>query len=107
MILTMAFANITDWNQLLANKVVFITGAGGHIAKQLAKACYAQGARLILADLDSTLMREVINELTKKEEFNDDRILVVTLDVTDETTISAAVQTAINKWKTIDVLLNV
>lgn len=99
----MAFANIADWNQLLANKVVFITGAGGRVAKHLAKACYAQGARLILGDLNSMLMNEVIKELN----VNDDRVLVVTLDVTDETSIELAVQTAIEKWKTIDVLLNV
>ncbi len=98
---------IGDWSQLLVNKVVFITGAGGNIAKYIAKTCYAQGARLVLGDLDLALMDKVTNELNINEDIKDDRILVVKLDVTDETTIQQAIQAAVDKWKTVDVLLNV
>ena len=103
----MVSSTSSDWNRLLANKVVFITGAAGHIAKYLAKACYAQGARLVLGDLDPTLINELTDELGMKEGSNDDRILAVKLDVTNETIIQEAVQAAIKKWTTIDVLLNV
>lgn len=103
----MASSTSNDWNRLLANKVVFITGAAGRIAKYLARACYAQGARLVLGDLDPMLINQLTDELGIKEGVNDDRILIVTLDVTNETIIQEAVQAAINKWTTIDVLLNV
>jgi NADP-dependent 3-hydroxy acid dehydrogenase YdfG len=52
-------------------------------------------------------MNEVINELMSKVDTKKDRILVVRLDITDETRIQQAIQTTIDKWKTVDVLLNV
>jgi NADP-dependent 3-hydroxy acid dehydrogenase YdfG len=60
-----------------------------------------------LGDLDPALMNEVINELMSKVDTKEDRILVVRLDITDETRIQQAIQTAIDKWKIVDVLLNV
>src|SRR5689334_13799081 len=102
----MASSDIDDWNQLLINKVVFLTGAGGHIARSIAKTCYAQGARLVLGDLDPTLMDQLTNELITKDDKKEDRILVVKLDVTDETSIQQAVKITLDKWKTIHVLLN-
>lgn len=103
----MAFSTNSDWNRLLADKVVFITGAGGHIARYLAKACFSQGARLVLGDLDPKLINELTDELGINDEVNNDRILVVRLDITNETIIQEAVQAAILKWTTIDILLNV
>ena len=44
--------NSGDWRQLLVDKVVFITGGAGYIAKHIAKTCYAHGACLVLGDLD-------------------------------------------------------
>ncbi len=99
----MMSSNIDNWSQLLVNKVVFLTGAGGHIAKYIAKTCYAQGALLVLGDLDPKLMKEITNEL----QTNEDRILVVKLDITDKTSIQQAIKATLDKWKTIHVLLNV
>jgi FlaA1/EpsC-like NDP-sugar epimerase len=62
----MSSTNTDDWSQLLTNKVVFITGAAGHIAKCIAKTCYAQGARLVLGDLDLTLTNKVKDEIIGK-----------------------------------------
>lgn len=100
-------ANTRDWNRLLVNKVVFLTGAAGHIAKSIAKACYHQGARLVLGDLDPTATSQANEEIVHdKDNTSQDRLLVVKLDVADETSIEQAVQAAVDKWKTIDVLLN-
>jgi len=95
-----------DWNQLLVDKIVFLTGGAGHIAKSIAKICHKQGARLVLADLDLTLTTKVKDEIISNEDQFNDRILVVKLDVTDETSIQQAIQTTIDKWKTIHILLN-
>ncbi|CAF4239757.1 unnamed protein product, partial [Adineta steineri] len=98
--------NPGDWSQLLVNKVVFITGAAGHIAKSIAKTCYIHGARLVLGDLDPTKVNKVKEEIITNENNTDDRIFVVKLDVTNETSIQQAVQTTLDKWNTIHVLLN-
>jgi NADP-dependent 3-hydroxy acid dehydrogenase YdfG len=99
-------SNIGSWNESLADKVVFLTGAAGSIARYIARACYAQGARLVLGDLDTDKINKVKDEIIEKENKKEDRILVVKLDVTDETSIQQAVQATIDKWKTIHVLLN-
>ncbi|CAF1172124.1 unnamed protein product [Rotaria sp. Silwood1] len=95
-----------DWCQLLINKVVFITGGAGHIAKTIAKTCYTHGACLVLGDLDPEKTNKVKDEIVNNENKTDDRIFVVKLDVTDETSIQQAVQATLNKWNTIHVLLN-
>jgi NADP-dependent 3-hydroxy acid dehydrogenase YdfG len=48
-------------------------------------------------------MNGVTSEILKKE----DRILVVKLDITDETSIRQAIKVTLDKWETIHVLLNV
>ncbi|CAF1276779.1 unnamed protein product [Adineta steineri] len=98
--------NPGDWSQLLVNKVVFITGAAGHIAKSIAKTCYMHGARLVLGDLDPIKINKVKEEIITNENNTDDRIFVVKLDVTNETSIQQAVQATLDKWNTIHVLLN-
>ncbi|CAF4140932.1 unnamed protein product, partial [Adineta steineri] len=98
--------NSSDWSQLLVNKVVFITGAAGHIAKSIAKTCYMHGARLVLGDLDPIKVHKVKEEIITNENNTDDRIFVVKLDVTNETSIQQAVQATLDKWNTIHVLLN-
>jgi len=60
-----------------------------------------------LGDLDPALMNELINESMSKVDTKEDRILVVRIDITDETSIQQAIQTTIDKWKIVDVLLNV
>jgi NADP-dependent 3-hydroxy acid dehydrogenase YdfG len=52
-------------------------------------------------------MNEVTNKILTKEDKKEDRILVVKLDITDETSIRQAIKATLDKWKTIHVLLNV
>jgi NADP-dependent 3-hydroxy acid dehydrogenase YdfG len=86
--------------------VVFLTGAAGSIARHIAQACYTHGARLVLGDLNTNEINKANDEILKKENKKEDRILVVRLDVTNETSIQQAVQATLDKWKTIHVLLN-
>jgi len=95
-----------DWRHLLTDKVVFLTGAAGHIAEQIAKTCYAHGARLVLGDLNFTKTNKVKDELIGSDDNEEERILVVKLDVTNEASIQEAVQLTLDKWNKIDVLLN-
>jgi len=98
--------DIEDWNKLLEYKVIFLTGAAGSVARYIARACYAHGARVVLGDLNTDAINNVKEEIRNKDNKKEDRILVVKLDVSDEKSIQKAVQTTLDKWKTIDVLLN-
>ncbi|CAF1172108.1 unnamed protein product [Rotaria sp. Silwood1] len=102
----MMCSNMGNWNKLLADKVVFLTGAAGSVARYIARACYAHGARLVLGDLNIDDINKVKDEILENENNKNDRILVVKLDVTNETNIQQAIQTTLDKWKTIHVLLN-
>jgi 3-hydroxybutyrate dehydrogenase len=94
-----------DWRLLLSDKVVFITGGAGWIARHIAKTCYEHGARIVLADLNLENMIHVKNEIFNSDN-TDDRILLVELDVLNEETIKKGVQLTLNKWNTIDILIN-
>ena len=94
-----------DWRLLLSNKVVFITGGAGWIARHIAKTCYEHGARIVLADLNIDKITKVKNEIFPSENSND-RILIVELDVENEETIKKSVELTINKWNTINILIN-
>ena len=93
------------WCSLLSNQVVFLTGAAGWIARHIARTCYDHGARVVLADLDVESITKVKDDLFTTEN-TDDRIFVVHVDVTKEETIAHAVQLTLEKWKTIDILIN-
>ncbi|CAF4463665.1 unnamed protein product, partial [Rotaria sp. Silwood2] len=95
-----------DWCQLLINKVIFITGGVGHLAKAIVKTCYAYGACFVLGDLDPEKTNKLKDEIVNNKNKADNRILVVKLDVTNETSIQQAVQTTLDKWTTAHVLLN-
>lgn len=94
-----------DWTLLLSNKVVFITGGAGWIARHIAKTCYEHGARIVLADLKPDTLIQMKNETFNSDNL-DDRILLVEFDVLNEETIEKAVQSTLNKWNTIDILIN-
>jgi NADP-dependent 3-hydroxy acid dehydrogenase YdfG len=94
-----------DWSRLLYGKVVFLTGGAGQIAQSIAATCYVHGARIVLGDLDIAATNKVKEEIEGKEN-KEDRVLVVQLDVRDEASIEQAVKVTVEKWKTIDVLLN-
>lgn len=94
-----------DWRFLLNDKVVFITGGAGWIARHIAKTCYEHGARIVLADRNIETIIQVKNETFGSIE-TDERILPVQIDLLNEESIAKAVESTLNQWKTIDILIN-
>jgi NADP-dependent 3-hydroxy acid dehydrogenase YdfG len=99
-------SNFDEWNAILYDKVVFLTGAAGGVARYIAEACYVHGASVVLGDLDVNVINKIKDEIIAKTNIKEDRLLVVKLDVTDEKSIQRAIQTTLDKWETIHVLLN-
>ncbi len=85
---------------LLENKVCIVTGAGKGFGRDIAKVFYAQGAKLALITRSQTDIDDLILE------FDDERVLFVCGDVSDNVVVSQFVSQVVNKFGAIDVLVN-
>ena len=83
----------------LVGKVAVITGAGSGIGRASAKLFVAEGAKVVVAEIDATL-----GEATAREAGADARF--VHTDVTDEESVKQMVQHAREAFGHVDVLLN-
>lgn len=82
----------------LARKVVFITGAARGIGRATAVALVAEGARVVLADLDGELAAKAAVEVGAER--------AIAVDVTDHAAFSAAMDEAERAVGPLDVLIN-
>lgn len=81
------------------NKVILITGGAGGIGSHLAREFSAQGARMILLDLDQKRLDSVISELNGNDN------LGIALDLTDRNAIAKAIEQVQSQYGHIDVLI--
>jgi NAD(P)-dependent dehydrogenase (short-subunit alcohol dehydrogenase family) len=87
----------------LQDRVAIITGAGDGIGRGIARAYAREGARVLVAELQPDAGAAVANELT--QEFGTEA-RAVTTDVTDETAVRTMVAIAVERWGTVDILVN-
>ncbi|MHA3786725.1 3-ketoacyl-ACP reductase [Flavobacterium hauense] len=88
--------------QSLKNKNALITGAGKGIGKAVALALAAEGTNVILlarttADLEQTAAEAKAFGV---------KTLILTVDIADINSVNAAVKTALDEFKNIDILIN-
>lgn len=83
----------------LDGKVCFITGAGAGIGRASALKFAAEGARVIVAELDNASGEQTAGQLG-------DAGIFVHTDVTDEASVAAALKTGAERFGKIDVLVN-
>ncbi len=81
------------------SKVWLITEASSGIGLQIAKAALAAGHKVVATGRDTDKVTKAIGGST-------DNLLVIKLDVTNPTEIEVAVKSAVDKFGTIDVLVN-
>ncbi|MEI7618455.1 MAG: SDR family oxidoreductase [Actinomycetota bacterium] len=87
----------------LHDRVAVITGAADGIGHGIARRFAAEGAKLLIADINAEAGARVANEI--RDEFGVDVVDVAT-DVSDKTQVLAMIHAAHNRWGTIDVLVN-
>ena len=80
-----------------------ITGASGCIGSSIVDKYYKEGYNVVLIDND--LRR--LDKLVLDQRYDEDAILKIVCDVTDEKEVENAVNKTIERFKTIDVLVNV
>ena len=83
-------------------KVVIVTGAAGGLGRAFAQGFSAQGARLVVADIDQAGVSETAAMLTASGE----KAIAVTVDVTNKESTDALAQAALDAYGQIDVLIN-
>jgi NAD(P)-dependent dehydrogenase (short-subunit alcohol dehydrogenase family) len=83
----------------LAGKVAVITGGGSGIGRASAKLFVAEGAKVVVAEIDSTLGEAAAREVGADARF-------VATDVTDEDSVKHMVQQAKDAFGHVDILLN-
>ncbi len=93
----MSAINITD-------KVVLITGAYGLIGKAISKIFLEEGAKVVLADIDTSKKESVYNEVLSLSSEHD--FLIHDLDITNTSSCQNCISQAIAKFGKIDVLIN-
>ncbi|WP_077799909.1 bifunctional rhamnulose-1-phosphate aldolase/short-chain dehydrogenase [Streptomyces sp. JHA26] len=85
----------------LATRVALVTGAGSGIGKAIAHRLAAEGACVVVADLDTENAAAVAGELG-----GPDRAVAVTVDVTSEEQITAAFAEAVLAFGGVDLVVN-
>jgi 3-oxoacyl-[acyl-carrier protein] reductase len=86
--------------QLLDGKRAIVTGAGSGIGRAIAALFHAQGAQVILADLDAGTATRAAAEL------GGERCRAVQADVSSEASVRALIDDAVATFGGIDVLIN-
>ena len=86
----------------LVDKVAVITGAASGIGKEIALAFAAEGAKVVIADVDQTAAQETASEIDPLTE----RALGVAMDVSSEEQVEAGMARAIEFFGRIDILIS-
>ncbi|RMD74034.1 MAG: SDR family oxidoreductase [Chloroflexi bacterium] len=83
----------------ISNRTAIVTGTGRGIGRAIAAVLVAYGARVALFDRDPTLLTDATETLGAAT-------LSTVVDVADATNVQAAIETVIEQWERIDILVN-
>lgn len=86
----------------MQDRVAIITGSGHGIGKAYARRLASDGARVVICEIDAEAARAVAGQL-EQDGF---AALAVATDITDEQSVAAMVNTVINTYGRIDILVN-
>ena len=86
----------------LSNQVAIVTGGASGIGQGVAHELSAEGAAVMVADLDMANAERVAQEITA----NGGRAAAVAVDVTDGRTVSAMAEATVAAFGTVDILVN-
>lgn len=100
----MLIATGTLQHNALANEVVVVTGAGGGIGFEAARALVWLGARVVIAEIDKRTGNDAVTRLTS--EFGAGAATFVQTDVGEERDVERLAREVIRRFGKVDVVLN-
>ena len=83
----------------LTDKIILVTGSARGIGEAIARACIAEGAFVMVSDINHDLGRCVATELGDKAVYQE-------LDVREETEWETAIASLLDRFRRLDVLVN-
>ncbi|MDP5275877.1 glucose 1-dehydrogenase [Chengkuizengella axinellae] len=86
----------------LQDKVAIITGAGSGMGKAMAILFAQEGAKVVAADINEEAVMEVVSQITE----SGGQAAAIKTDVTNEEDIERMVQSAVETFGSLDVLVN-
>ena len=90
--------------KLLSGKVALVTGAGQGVGKEIAEGLAAEGARLVLVDLNPKTLEETVAELNGR--FGTGVAVGRTANVASEEEMTAAVRLAVSAFGGLDLAIS-
>ena len=84
------------------NKIIIITGGASGIGKALGQRLSGKGAHVILADVNTKMLEDTVNSISKEDGLSE----AVTLDVTDRIKVKQLVDDTVAKRGRLDYLFN-
>ncbi len=87
---------------LVQNKVIGITGAGSGIGKAIAKAMAAEGATMMVTDVNEAWAVDVVKEIQK----NQGKAEAMKLDVLDQAAAEGVVKQILSRFGRLDIWVN-
>jgi NAD(P)-dependent dehydrogenase (short-subunit alcohol dehydrogenase family) len=91
-------------DKLLAGKTAIVTGAGRGLGREMANSLLSAGASVAFVELDPQPLQETTEASIKTH--GDDRVLALSVDVTDDVAVEKAVASASAKFGSVDILVN-
>jgi 3-oxoacyl-[acyl-carrier protein] reductase len=87
----------------LSGQVALITGGGGGFGESFARRFVAEGAKVVIAELNPTAGKRVEQDIALK---NEDSILFVEADVTNRSSWEAVLKATLQTFGKLDILVN-
>ena len=88
----------------LRGETVIVTGAGGGIGYEAARALLWLGANVVIAEINQQYGRKA--EVTLEKEFGKHRVLFVTTDVGDESSVKELYKLSVLAFGKVDAVIN-
>ncbi|PIC99037.1 SDR family NAD(P)-dependent oxidoreductase [Sporosarcina sp. P29] len=87
------------------NQVVVVTGAAQGLGLAIAKNFLSEGKRVVFIDINAKLLNEV-KKMNLVKQSGSSKMMFLTVDVSNVSAIKESVQTIMEHWGRIDVLIN-